>query len=128
MDAFAVGGLLAIAVQPAGLRERLGRIAPFAAAVTGLLVVGIAVSAFGLGALLPIMRTWGYSVTAVVWGSVLVLTLTSPRWAATLSHPLLRRFGTYSYAIFLFHYVLWEAAGPAWSATVGRGLGRPGRS
>jgi peptidoglycan/LPS O-acetylase OafA/YrhL len=120
MDAFAVGGLLAIWLPNA--RAQLRRAAPFVALLSGAVLLVVAVGSYGLDAFQPEMRTWGYSVTAVFWGGLLALVLTSDAWAGALGNPLLRRFGLYSYAIFLFHYVLWEVVEADWLAKAGNGF------
>jgi peptidoglycan/LPS O-acetylase OafA/YrhL len=50
-----------------------------------------------------ISQTIGYSLTGALYGSLLVLVLTHRPWARFFSNPLLRFFGKYSYALYVFH-------------------------
>jgi peptidoglycan/LPS O-acetylase OafA/YrhL len=53
----------------------------------------------------PLIATWGLSLTAIASSCLLLLALGSGTWTnRILSVPILRFYGRYSYALYLFHY------------------------
>jgi peptidoglycan/LPS O-acetylase OafA/YrhL len=54
----------------------------------------------------PLMLTVGYTLTAFVYGGILVIFLTSER-SRILAYPALRSVGKYSYAMYLLHFPVW---------------------
>ncbi len=111
MDALAIGAFIAVVVRQPGGRSMLKRWARPLAVLTGLplsaLFVGEAVS------LIPhrLLQTAGQTLIAVFFGAILVLALTSSRSSAigtAAANPVLRFFGKYSYAMYVFHHpLLW---------------------
>ena len=102
MDAFALGGVVAILVRrPRGLvyLKRLGL--PLAACATASIIAMYMVRGNMETADLS-LGTLGYA--SADWLSVSVLALALTRASAAFSNPVLRFFGRYSYAIYLFHY------------------------
>jgi peptidoglycan/LPS O-acetylase OafA/YrhL len=93
MDAFAIGGLLSLGIVSPTWRPRLARAAAPVAWFTAIVLLVLAAVQVGFDAYEPAMRTWGYAVTALFFGSVLVLGLTSQRLGGWLSTPWLRLIG-----------------------------------
>ena len=84
-----------------------------------LLLLGAFGAEYGFESYQPAMRTWGYTVVALLFGSILVLGITCRRTAGWLSVGWLRLFGKYSYAIYLPHYLLWFLVGAhLWQPTL----------
>ena len=107
MDGFAIGGLLAIALRTPGMLERIrGWAGPAGVAAVGVLLL-LAVRMHG--ALAPNrdgVVTIGLTATAFLFGSLLLIALTSDRsgpLARVLAHPVLRMFGKYSYCLYVVH-------------------------
>jgi peptidoglycan/LPS O-acetylase OafA/YrhL len=106
LDALAIGGLVAsLFVVPEwrrGLRSRIGILA----AATGIALVALLVQ--GRGAVSPTMTRFGYTVFAMLDACLVFAAADragSPGPLATvLRSPVLRAFGKYSYAIYVFHY------------------------
>jgi peptidoglycan/LPS O-acetylase OafA/YrhL len=107
MDALAIGGFVALALRHDILLRRLRPIARVAAPLAAVVV-------FALWARdvrndrwqEPLMQSVGYTVLAVLFGCLIVSAVSaSPdaRIVRVLSHPLLRSFGKYSYAMYLLH-------------------------
>ncbi len=131
IDTLAVGALIALTARgPSGLSS-LARFAGPVALLCLTLLAGDAVWRFAtslhnpggvnlFSADLPELRTVGYSIIAILFGAVLVLALEASRSRASapasstatgrpsalvrlFESPLLRSFGKYSYAMYLFH-------------------------
>ena len=105
MDTLLGGAAVAVlARQPDGL-PRLRR----AATRWGLPAALILATTFTLWEGMHIVdlpfRTIGYSAAVVMYGALLTLAVAGP-FADALSHPVLRFFGKYSYAMYVFHPML----------------------
>jgi peptidoglycan/LPS O-acetylase OafA/YrhL len=107
MDALAIGALLALVARgPGGLTQ----LAPFArpAAVTcGFAVALIFVANRGFDVSSFVVATVGHSWLACLFGSLLVIALTSTRERRVrkwLECRLFTFFGRYSYALYVFHH------------------------
>jgi peptidoglycan/LPS O-acetylase OafA/YrhL len=110
-DALTLGALGAVAVRReawvAWIAPRLGR----ATAVTAGLLVVVGLAGGGLARSNAVTQTAGYTVLAVA-SALVILQVTIEtargrgRLARVLEAPLLRRFGKYSYAIYVFHHPL----------------------
>jgi peptidoglycan/LPS O-acetylase OafA/YrhL len=108
MDALAAGAFVALALRDARDAETLRGWAPFVAfAAAAIFLVGwYAEDPFDNEAWAePGMQTAGYTLLALGFGSVLALVASDPvpGLSRVLSAPVLRTFGKYSYALYLFH-------------------------
>jgi peptidoglycan/LPS O-acetylase OafA/YrhL len=107
IDALAVGAYVAVAARRPGGLDRLSRWARPSATVLGVALLGLFVLRMGLADYDPAVSTLGYTILACLFGSLLVLALTSPPdhlVARTLDSSFLRFFGRYSYALYVFHH------------------------
>jgi peptidoglycan/LPS O-acetylase OafA/YrhL len=110
-DALALGALGAVVVRsPARVAWIAPRLGKAMAATLSILAV-VALAGGGLARLNPLTQTAGYTMLAVLSALViLAATLQAARGegrlAAFLSAPILRRYGKYSYAIYVFHLPL----------------------
>jgi peptidoglycan/LPS O-acetylase OafA/YrhL len=106
MDALAVGAFLALLMrEPLGYKAAVRWAKPVLTCST-LALATMFVLRKGLKSHDPVVVALGSSLLALVFGAILVLGLTSPlgsrsRWI--LASPILRFFGTYSYALYVFH-------------------------
>jgi peptidoglycan/LPS O-acetylase OafA/YrhL len=109
LDPLATGAFIALAARGAtGLEPSVAR-AKFVllGAIGSFVAIGIVGGGFDPFAL--VMQVAGYTILALLFGSLLVLTLAAPphaRWHRLLSSRFLVAFGTYSYALYLFHLPL----------------------
>lgn len=129
IDALAVGAFIALYVREEGGIERLVRVARVVIPVLGAVLVGDLLYRYfthtgakgeeGLfSANLPEIQTMGLTVLAVFFGAILVRAVAKSReemdapgnsrskLVRLFESPLLRSFGKYSYAMYLFHLPL----------------------
>lgn len=105
LDGLCMGAFLAIMVRrPEGL-QRLGGLAWPVASVSGLLILAIVLIRHTTYHADPVMQTVGYSLLAVFFGAVLILSLTSPL-QHLFNSGFLRWFGKYSYGMYVWHPVV----------------------
>jgi peptidoglycan/LPS O-acetylase OafA/YrhL len=114
-DALALGALVAVAARDHRWGETLARLARPAAITAAILVFALGLMRHGFGTRDTAMETAGQSLFAILSASVVALGIgPSVRGSAgirhALSHPVMRTFGKYSYAIYVFHFPLCHVA------------------
>jgi peptidoglycan/LPS O-acetylase OafA/YrhL len=109
LDDLAAGAFIAAIARGQGGLDRLSRISPWIAAfsIGVLITVGIAVGHFFQ--LFRPVQIYAYSAFTLLYMSFVVFALTGNergpfRWL--MRNPVLRSYGTYSYAIYIFHWGL----------------------
>jgi peptidoglycan/LPS O-acetylase OafA/YrhL len=112
MDALACGSAIAILVR-SPLRDRIQQLAPFLftfAAAATVAICAFRHTEYGHDLLIA---TLGYTVNAIGYGALLVLSLRPESLLAhVLSLSVLRTFGKYSYGLYLYHFPLSVVLGP----------------
>jgi peptidoglycan/LPS O-acetylase OafA/YrhL len=110
MDALLLGGALAFALREPALRRRIPSLRPGMVALAAALLVTLLFAVRPAGASNdPYVQVLGYPLLALGATGLLAFTILAPadsRLVGALSHPLLRTFGKYSYAVYLLHFPL----------------------
>lgn len=101
-DALAVGAAIALLIR-GGRKNSLQRWAPITFALAAGILITIFVSRRTMSHYDPLVNTAGFSVIAILYGSLLMISLAHGR---LFSLPILRVFGKYSYGMYLFHFPL----------------------
>ena len=111
MDALAIGALIAIVKRQPGGLEKLRRWAKPVAFWSAIPMVGLFIAEAAGTITHRQLVVVGQSIIVVFFGALLSLALTtspSTAFGKLASHPVLRFFGKYSYAIYVFHHpLLW---------------------
>jgi peptidoglycan/LPS O-acetylase OafA/YrhL len=103
MDSLAAGAYVAIAWRMGRIDSAFVRRARIAVVVAPLLLMGVFIfQGFQLNAIDPFVRSIGYSIIAVLFGSLLTLCVMGGEFG-WLNLPVFRMFGKYSYAIYVLH-------------------------
>jgi peptidoglycan/LPS O-acetylase OafA/YrhL len=106
LDPLATGACIALVARGSSALQPLARLAPLAMVASLGVVLAIGIATGGVQPYSLAMLTVGYSALALLFGSILVLTLTaahSSRRVRLLEQPTLVALGKYSYALYLFH-------------------------
>jgi peptidoglycan/LPS O-acetylase OafA/YrhL len=109
MDTLAVGAALAIVIRKVGAR-RLQGWAAGTFALTCCSLIALCLSLHSVDRSDPTIAVWGYSLTAVAYGSLLLMSLGV--FSSFFTFSILRMFGRYSYGIYLYHFPLTVALEP----------------
>ncbi|MDX3925377.1 MAG: acyltransferase [Shinella sp.] len=110
IDSLALGALIAAAKRHSAYAERFLHIAaPWCAAVAAIIMVIVFMTRNGIWFADRIMNTIGFSILAIGWGGVLVMSLPEhprPLFRRILSSPTVRLFGVYSYGLYILHHLI----------------------
>jgi peptidoglycan/LPS O-acetylase OafA/YrhL len=107
IDALAAGALAVLLLR--GNHEQIFRRVRAAACVFAVAVVAIGIYRRTWDSVDPVVQTIGYSVMDLLFAALVILCVapSQPNWLGRFfSHPALKWFGTYSYAIYVFHVPL----------------------
>jgi peptidoglycan/LPS O-acetylase OafA/YrhL len=125
MDSLAIGGWIALAARgPNGLAALI-RPAKIVATLAGAAILLIFNAAHNVNYLETGISVTGFTLLALFFGSMIVLTLAAPAnsaWSKVMTSRVLRSFGKYSYALYVYHMVIAQmlkkthltALSPAW--------------
>jgi peptidoglycan/LPS O-acetylase OafA/YrhL len=102
MDALAVGATIALLLRN-GWKDHMQKWAPAILVVASAGLAAIFVLRHTTNHLDSLVTTVGFSVVAIAYGALLIISLTYGR---VFSLPVLRTFGKYSYGLYLFHFPL----------------------
>lgn len=110
IDTLAVGALIAVAVRhTAETRRLLYAFAPWGAGLAACIMIFIFVTQNGIWFADRITSTIGFSALAVGWGCFLVMCLPEyprPFVRGLMASSVLRRFGLYSYGLYVLHHLI----------------------
>jgi peptidoglycan/LPS O-acetylase OafA/YrhL len=122
LDGLALGGMIALVLRGENGIARLRSIAKISFPLFLVICGAVALCLRGWRQYGFVMQTIGYSLTACLWASVLILSLVNPPWTRAFSNRTLRFFGKYSYGIYVIHAFLFDYFGRLFS------LAAPGRT
>ena len=118
MDQLALGAAIAVGVR-GPLREQLDRLAPAVLIVAVAIVIVICGVRHTTDHSDAVFVSFGYTIIAMAYGSLVVLCLRSASWIPRLlSTGILRLFGKYSYGFYLYHFPLADFLSPMKSSLV----------
>ncbi len=107
IDTLAIGGFIALALRGGTATvDRLTHVAPFVGATALVVLAGVYLTHERFLPIDPPVRTVGLSALAFLFGALLLLAVTSGTERIlhrALANPVLRTFGKYSYALYIFH-------------------------
>ena len=107
MDGLAAGALASILLRDPLEREWAQRLAPWLCTFGAVSLVGVWIWIGVFSEFHPLMQTVGFSALALTFGSLIVEAVTpGSRVGDLFRTPVLRFFGKYSYAMYLFHETL----------------------
>ncbi len=107
IDALTMGAFAALAIR--GNFARFIKPTQWSTPLCGLIVLAVSIWRRRWDALDPVIATFGFSVLVVFFAGILLLAVRAKpgnKVAGVLRHPLLVAFGTYSYALYVFHVPL----------------------
>jgi len=106
-DTLAAGAIVAILFRSSFTRRNLNFWSKVTFLGSVLILVLVMVKEGGVDWLQPLLNTIGLTIVALMFASLVLMSLTTEsasRWQRLLESGLLRTFGRYSYAIYLFHF------------------------
>jgi len=109
LDALGTGAFLAMLARGSSSLERYRKSAMLTGMLSGGVLVGITISIPYLARHGPLLTASIYALFSIIFGSLLLFTLRSEAggWNRRIFElPLLRSFGKYSYALYVFHWPL----------------------
>jgi peptidoglycan/LPS O-acetylase OafA/YrhL len=107
MDGLAAGAFVSLVLRDPLERERAQRLAPWLLMLGAASLVGIWIWIGVFSEFHPLMQTVGFTALAITFGSLIVKAVTpGSRVGDLFRAPVLRFFGRYSYAMYLFHETL----------------------
>jgi peptidoglycan/LPS O-acetylase OafA/YrhL len=121
VDSLLVGAWLALTVREAGGLARLARLAPRVLAGAAVVIAVLALPQHRVPNFSLPGQVIGFPALACAFASFIVLSLSSRRVARATSASVLRTFGKYSYALYVFHYpviAFFQAKGWTFSASL----------
>lgn len=111
VDTLAVGCLIALWMRSDVALPRLLRISPIVMIMSLISLSGIVITQGGFDRYNPVVQTIGFSLLAIFFGSLLILSVTQPEdtiLVKTLNWVPLRKLGTISYGFYIYHFpILW---------------------
>ncbi len=111
VDTLAMGSLIALWMRSKRTILRLLWMSPILLIVSGISLIVIVITQGGLEPFNPVVQSIGFSLLAIFFSSLLILSVTQPENNALvhgLSWPPLKRLGTISYGFYIYHFpILW---------------------
>ena len=105
-DSLMIGGGLALLLKTKS-RPLLLRYSSFAFSALVVFLLSVAIRLDGLDIRSHFVNTFGYSIIAITFASLIAATIARPFWTRiALENNFMRFFGKYSYGIYVFHYSL----------------------
>ncbi len=109
VDDLAIGAFVAVMGRDRNGLEKLRACAPWLAIIALWVLTGTAVQVHHFFQLSGDVQRYAYSAFSLLYGCLLVFALAAPKknlYRRLLENPVLRSFGKYSYAIYIFHWGL----------------------
>ncbi|MDZ8027438.1 MAG: acyltransferase family protein [Nostoc sp. DedQUE01] len=107
VDALAMGSLIALWMRSDKILPRLLSISPKSLFVTGMSLGIIEIFSVGLDTLNPVLLSFGFSLIAIFFGSLLILSITqsvNSLLVKCLNWSPLQKLGTISYGFYIYHF------------------------
>jgi peptidoglycan/LPS O-acetylase OafA/YrhL len=108
LDGLALGAMIALVMRGKHGPATLQRFARVSFPWLLVVIAALAICLRGWRQYGFIEQTFGYSLTAALWASLLILTLMEPAWTHAFSAPWLGFLGKYSYGIYVIHAFLFD--------------------
>ena len=111
VDDLAIGALIAAVARDKGGVEKLRACAPWLSIAAIWVLLGVGVELRHFFQLAADVERWAYSAFSVLYGCLLVFAIAAPQtnlYRRALENRVLRSYGKYSYAIYIFHWGLSE--------------------
>jgi peptidoglycan/LPS O-acetylase OafA/YrhL len=111
VDDLAVGAFIAAMAREKDGLEKLRACAQWVAIVALWALLGTAMHIRHFFQLEPFVERYAYSAFSALYGAMLVFALTAKPWnwyRVAIENPVFRSYGKYSYAIYIFHWLLFD--------------------